>query len=81
MTNGEETTARPPIGDVGCSITVNGIEVVIVHGNIDTKTWGSLIGFNDSTNIIGKQVEVHAVKNDETQFSLSSQESYVKLLN
>jgi hypothetical protein len=75
-------TSSAPIGDVGCSITVDSTKVVaIVHGNINTPTWGKLEGFTATTNITGKRVLVLAVPQTQANFySLSSVASYVKVL-
>jgi hypothetical protein len=50
-----------PIGDVGCTITVNGYDVQVVHGNarLFTKP-GTLTGLNASTNQAGSHVAIYA---------------------
>ena len=50
-----------PIGDVGCSITVNGYEVRVVHGNaLQTGTPGTLTGLDASADQTGNHADVYA---------------------
>jgi hypothetical protein len=54
-------TSKLPIGDVGCSITVNGKVVIVAHGNAAAQPWGSVIGFSPLTaNYTGRSVSVYA---------------------
>lgn len=50
-----------PIGDVGCSITVNGYEVSVVHGNaMLSGTPGTVTGLDASTDQAGRHADVYA---------------------
>lgn len=50
-----------PIGDAGCSITVNGYEIFIVHGNAaPPRTPGTLTGLDTSTDPTGSHADVYA---------------------
>ena len=50
-----------PIGDVGCSITVNGYEVSVVHGNARlTATPGAVTGLDASADQTGRHADVYA---------------------
>lgn len=71
---------RLPIGDVGCSITVNNLQILIVHGNIHISQWGNLYGFSPIEDITHKEVEVHAHKSSEG-YAISDSSDFVKLLN
>jgi hypothetical protein len=49
------------IGDVGCSIIVNGYDVSIVPGNIQLSgTPGTAIGLDASTDQTGRHADVYA---------------------
>ena len=49
------------IGDVGCSITVNGYDVSIVPGNIRLSgTPGTAIGLDASTDQTGRHADIYA---------------------
>ena len=68
--------------DVGCSIVVSNRSVRIVHGNIAYPDgWGSLVGFEASQDIKGKQVKVYANKIGPNTYDLAGRQYYVKLLN
>jgi type 1 fimbria pilin len=50
-----------PIGDAGCSITVNGYEVSIVHGNARLiRTPGTVTGLDVLTDQSGRHADVYA---------------------
>jgi hypothetical protein len=52
---------RLPIGDVGCSITVNGYAVDVVNGNAKPLGKpGALTGLNVSTDQSGRHADVYA---------------------
>ena len=78
-------TSTVPVGDVGCSMTLNGSDVVIVmHGNTRTNTsWGTMVGFPAyPKNPVGSTVEVYAHQLGAKQFTLQGSSSfYVKLVN
>ncbi len=76
----QERAGNPPIGDVGCYLTVNGKNIYIVHGNAMQPTWGHIEGFSPTQNITGKKVaiKVHQFGND---YAISGSTDYVKLLN
>lgn len=75
-----QQSGRLPIGDVGCSITVNGKNIYIVHGNIRQLTWGTIEGFSTDQDITGKRVEVKAHYSGSS-YDISGASDYVKLLN
>jgi hypothetical protein len=53
--------ARIPIGDVGCSITVNGYDVSVVHGNIRLRGQpGTVTGLDVSKDQAGRHIAVYA---------------------
>ena len=53
--------AHLPIGDVGCSITVNGYEVSVVHGNaMLAGKPGTVTGLDASTGQAGRHAAVYA---------------------
>jgi hypothetical protein len=53
--------AHLPIGDVGCSITVNGYDVSVVPGNIrPLHTPGTVTGLDASTDQAGSHADVYA---------------------
>ena len=50
-----------PIGDVGCSVTVNGYEVSVVHGNaLQRGKPGTVTGLNVSSDQTGQHADVYA---------------------
>jgi len=50
-----------PIGDVGCSVTVNGYEVSVVHGNaLQRAKPGTVAGLNVSEDQAGQHADVYA---------------------
>ena len=50
-----------PIGDVGCSVTVNGYEVSVVHGNArQSGEPGTVTGLDVSTDQTGQHADVYA---------------------
>jgi hypothetical protein len=50
-----------PIGDAGCSITVNGYDVSVVHGNaVLIGTPGTVTGLDVSTDQAGRHADVYA---------------------
>jgi hypothetical protein len=57
----DQSQENIPIGDVGCTITVNGYDVQVVHGNarLFTKP-GTLTGLDTSTNQTGRHVSIYA---------------------
>lgn len=71
---------NPPVGDVGCNITVNEEDVSIVHGNAYFPTWGKIEGFTADQDITGRRVTVKAHKSGAT-YLISGSDDYVKLLN
>jgi len=70
----------PPIGDVGCYITVNGQDIYIVHGNALQPTWGHIEGFTVTENITGKKVAIKDHRLGDS-YAISSSSDYVKLLH
>ncbi len=72
-----------PIGDVGCSITVNDNTVIeVVPGNaVRSQPWGKFEVANvGSNNIAGRKVVVFAHKINSTLYTLEGSASYyVKL--
>jgi hypothetical protein len=57
----DQLQAHVPIGDVGCSITVNGYEVSVVPGNIRLPGKpGRLTGLDASKDQTGRHVVVYA---------------------
>lgn len=57
----DQSHAHIPIGDVGCSITVNGYDVSIVPGNIRLQHKpGTVTGLDASTDQTGKHADVYA---------------------
>jgi hypothetical protein len=53
--------AQLPVGDVGCSITVNGYEVSVVHGNVMLAGQpGTVTGLDASTDQAGRHAAVYA---------------------
>jgi hypothetical protein len=76
-------TSSLPVGDVGCSITVDGKYLVYVeHGNVRSDTpWGTMINFPVyPTNPVGQIVQVYAHKLDQNDYTLEGSSSfYVKL--
>lgn len=85
ITADECATSTLPIGDVGCSITVNGnITIDVVHGNtVQTQPWGTLINFPDyPNNPTGKAVTVYAKQITATHYTLEGLAGYyVKITN
>jgi len=71
---------NPPIGDVGCYLTVNGKNIYIVHGNTIQPTWGHIEGFTPAQNITGKKVAIK-VHQFGGHYAISGSNDYVKLLN
>jgi type 1 fimbria pilin len=57
-----DSAANPlPIGDVGCSITVNDYDVSVVPGNVRlTATPGTVTGLSDSADQSGSHADVYA---------------------
>lgn len=57
----DQSETHIAIGDVGCSISVNGYDVSIVPGNIRlTSIPGAVTGLNASTDQTGRHVNVYA---------------------
>ena len=57
----DQSAAHIPIGDVGCSITVNGYDVSVIPGNIRLPhTPGTLTGLDASADQAGKHADVYA---------------------
>jgi hypothetical protein len=57
----DSAQAQLPIGDVGCSITVNGYQVLVVNGNARLPgTPGTVTGLNVSANQSGSHADVYA---------------------
>jgi hypothetical protein len=57
----DQSEASLPIGDVGCSITVNGYDVRILPGNVRLpSTPGTVTGLDASTDQAGRYVRVFA---------------------
>lgn len=77
-------TSTAPIGDVGCSIVVNGKTVGIVHGNMRYPNgWGTIKGFSPSQDITGRHVAVYARQNGSGNqyYDLGGSGYYVELTN
>ncbi len=70
-----------PIGDTGCSITVDNKVVQIKPGNIHQPNgWGSVEGFSISHDITGWRVEVYARHSRANEYNLGGTQYFVKLL-
>jgi hypothetical protein len=72
-------TSQLPVGDVGCSVTLDGKYVVEVeHGNTNqTETWGTMIGFPAyPKSPVGSVVEVYAHQVNQTNFTLEGSSAY-----
>ncbi len=76
---------KAPIGDIGCSLTVDSLLTIqVVHGNLrQTHPWGNLLGFpNWPINPTGKTVEVYAHQLDKSNYTLEgSSDYYVRIVN
>lgn len=74
------------VGDIGCSMTVDGRTVDVRHGNaasMHPQPWGQLINFPDiaSQNYTGQRAEVYAARINASHYTLQGSASYyVKLL-
>lgn len=70
-----------PIGDVGCSITVNGYSIDVRQGNIGPpKNPGTVTGLNFNQNQEGHYASVYAQKIDNQSASIwSDSKYYVKI--
>jgi hypothetical protein len=57
----DQSETHIAIGDVGCSITVNGYDVSVIPGNIRLgHTPGTVTGLDASTDQTGKHADVYA---------------------
>ena len=84
ITSDECATLRGPIGDVGCSLTVDNKIIQVKHGNMmTTRPWGQLYNFPDlKTDQSGRRVDVYAHQLSKTNYTLDgSAEYYVKITN
>ena len=84
ITADECATSTQPVGDVGCTITVNSYTIQVKPGNMaSNQPWGSLINFPAlPANPTGKSVEVYAHQTDATHYTLEGSASYyVKITN
>ena len=84
ITSDECATFRGPIGDVGCSLTVDNKIIDVKHGNMaSTRPWGQLYNFPEiKTDTTGQKVEVYAHQYNKTSLTLEgSADYYVKIEN
>ena len=84
ITSDECATFRGPIGDVGCSLTVDNKIIDVKHGNMaSTRPWGQLYNFPDlKTDQSGRRVDVYAHQYNKTSLTLEgSADYYVKITN
>jgi hypothetical protein len=81
---------RFPVGDVGCSMTIGGNEVSVVHGNVGSTMpdpWGSLLAADGKsavlvTDYVGRTASVKAAKVGSHSYTLEgSADYYVRLGN
>jgi hypothetical protein len=80
----ECATTQAPIGDAGCTITVNHRVVTVLHGNtVERMPWGHIISFEDlKTNYTGRHVDVYAAKTSKNAYTLGGSNTYyIELLN
>lgn len=72
-------TSQLPVGDVGCSVTLDHKYVVEVeHGNTNqTQAWGTMIGFPAyPKSAVGSIVDVYAHQINQTSFTLEGSSAY-----
>ncbi|MEI7674718.1 MAG: hypothetical protein WCI60_03210, partial [bacterium] len=71
ITSDECATFRGPIGDVGCSLTVDNKIIDVKHGNMATpRPWGQLYNFPDfKTDQSGRRVDVYAHQFSKTSYT------------
>jgi hypothetical protein len=72
-------TSQLPVGDVGCSVTVDKKYIVEVeHGNAKPgQPWGTMIGFPAyPKSPVGSVVTVYAHQVNQTNFTLEGSSSY-----
>jgi len=84
ITSDECATLRGPIGDVGCSLTVDNKIIDVIHGNMaSTRPWGQLYNFPEfRTDPSGRKADVYAHQLSKTNYTLDgSADYYVKITN
>lgn len=72
-------SSQLPVGDVGCSITLNNKYIVEVeHGNArQSEPWGTMIGFPAyPKSAVGSIVDVYAHQLNQTNFTLEGSSTY-----
>lgn len=73
----DQAGTRLPIGDVGCSVTVNGYTVSVVHGNTRLSGMpGTVTGLNASTDQSGSHADVYAQITGPQQATILSAPKY-----
>jgi nucleoside recognition membrane protein YjiH len=70
------STTCPSNPDTGCSITVNGYTILIVHGFINTPDLGTVTGYMHSQPLIGKTAHVYAQKVDRHDATIFTNSKY-----
>ncbi len=71
----------PPLGDVGCDITVNGYSIGVMLGNVlPPKDIGTVTGLNTTVNQVGSIANVYAKQIDNHTASIwYASKYYVKI--
>ena len=69
-------TDCPGIPDAGCSITVDGYKVQIVHGFSNTPDLGTLTGYKPGEVLIGKTATIYGKITSSNTIDIFSNQAY-----